>query len=389
MPEFLQLIESIQSDQASVQRLFGSEQGEVSLRESRHRQGVAYKARLLEAATFTREIFEGKRPIWQLREALSTSDFPLLFGDTLERLVLQDFQAAPSDWTRFLRTGTVPDFRSVKRLKLSDGDQRLNRVAEGESYPAGDRDEAAYTFSVNKYGRVFHMFWEALINDDLDALRNLPSVMSRAARRTEDYFASSLYVANTTLFTAEHGNKGTAPLSLAALKAAYQAMAGFRDENGEPIFNRPVYLVVDPVQYLDALELVGSMQIQWAGGAADAGAVAVAYPTENVMRGRLTVLEDPYMSLIDTTNGDTSWYLLADPRNGYVAEVARLRGYEQPQLFMKTANAVRVGGGPVDPTEGDFDTDSVHYKVRHVIGGSHANAVGGWRFGYWSDGTGA
>jgi hypothetical protein len=29
---------------------------------------------------------------------------------------------------------------------------------------------------------------------------------------------------------------------------------------------------------------------------------------------------------------------------------------------------------------GDFDTDSVDYKIRMVIGGSSTEDVGGWRF---------
>jgi hypothetical protein len=35
---------------------------------------------------------------------------------------------------------------------------------------------------------------------------------------------------------------------------------------------------------------------------------------------------------------------------------------------MKSPNAVRVGGGPVSPLSGDFDTDAVEYRVRHVTG---------------------
>jgi hypothetical protein len=45
------------------------------------------------------------------------------------------------------------------------------------------------------------------------------------------------------------------------------------------------------------------------------------------------------------------------------------------------------GGGGLDLV--DFDTDSMDYKVRHVVGGSHTNAVGGWRGTYWSDGSAA
>lgn len=389
MPEFLQLIESIRSEEASVQRLFGSEEGDVSVREAlRRRQGPQYKQRLLEAAQFTAEVFSGRRAMWQLREALSTSDFPIYFGDTLDRLVLQEYREAPSDWRQFLRTSVVRDFRTVDRYRFSDGDQVLDRVAQGANYPAGDRDEASYSFRVNKYGRRIPILWEALVNDDLDALRQMPSVLGRAARRTENRFASSLYVANAALYNGGFGNVDTAVLSLSALEAAYNAMAGFRDANGEPIFNRPAYLVVDPVLELTAQRIVGTMQVQWIGTPPlQPPATAVAWPTDNVMRGRLQILVDPYISVLDPVNGATSWYLFADPREGHAAEVAFLSGYEEPQLFMKASNQIRLGAGPTDPVGGDYDTDAVDYKVRHVVGGASAQAVGNWRFTYWSNGT--
>jgi hypothetical protein len=91
------------------------------------------------------------------------------------------------------------------------------------------------------------------------------------------------------------------------------------------------------------------------------------------------------MPILDDTNGHTSWYLFSDPSNGrHAAEVGFLRGYEAPQLFRRSPDV--VGG---DPNQGAFDDDSIQWKIRHVFGGSHANAAGNWRFTYWSDGSGS
>lgn len=374
MADFLELIESIAAEDASVTRLFG---GGGDVPAARGPGTPEYKQRLLAAANFTAEVLEGKRPLRHLREAMSTSDFPLLFGATLDRMVLAEYRAAPSDWRTFLRVSSVRDFRTVDRYKMRDAHQTLDRVPEGANYPAGTLAEAGYSFRVNKYGRRYPLLWEALINDDLDAFSALPQMMARQARRTEDYFASSLYVANTTLYNVGNLNAGTKKLTAANLQTAFAAMAGFRDESGNPIYNSPVYLVVDPQLALEAQAIVQPLL----------GAAVAANASELVMRGRLQVLVDPYISVIDTTNGKTSWYLFADPRDGHAAEVAFLRGYEEPQIFVKSSNAVRLGAGPSDPLDGDYDTDAVDYKVRHVIGGSHANAAGGFRYTYWSNGT--
>jgi hypothetical protein len=49
----------------------------------------------------------------------------------------------------------------------------------------------------------------------------------------------------------------------------------------------------------------------------------------------------------------------------------RLRGYAEPSLWVKDSNARQVGGGAVNAeTEGDFDSDAMWTKVRHVAGAS-------------------
>ena len=74
----------------------------------------------------------------------------------------------------------------------------------------------------------------------------------------------------------------------------------------------------------------------------------------------------------------------ANPENGRPAlEFGRLRGHTTPELFMKLPNSVAIGEGSMgpgpgimpgstnmNPMEGDFDTDTLAYKIRHVFGGT-------------------
>ena len=47
-----------------------------------------------------------------------------------------------------------------------------------------------------------------------------------------------------------------------------------------------------------------------------------------------------------------------------------LRGNEAPALFVKSSNAMRIGGGGLTAAEdGDFDSDGIAYKIRHCFGG--------------------
>lgn len=384
MAEMLELLETIRSEQASIEKLFGAGDG-VSVRDAANRK---YHGRLVEAVRFIGEVFNGKRPMWQLKEAMSTSDFPYLFGDTIDRLLVADYKAIDPVWKAWIPTKTVPDFRAVKRFKVDGLTSVLGEVNQGEAYPEDHLDESYYTYAVKKYGRTFRILWEALVNDDLDALKDAPVKMARAAATTEAYVASGLYVANATLFTGGHGNYDTTvTLTIDNLRAAIAKMDAMTDPDSAPISNQMKYLVTGPALRLTALEICKSTLIMpWpgeSGGTITAGARAV----DNVLAGMLLPIVDPMIPVLDATYKATCWYLFADPADGAVAEVGFLRGHETPELFMKSSNQQRVGGGAVNPEEGDFETDAIAYKVRHVIGGTHTNGTGGWRFGYWARGA--
>ena len=71
------------------------------------------------------------------------------------------------------------------------------------------------------------------------------------------------------------------------------------------------------------------------------------------------------------TSGDvaTTWYVFADHGQGAAVEFVYLTGYESPEVCMKNSDKVAVGGGaPMSAYSGDFATDNIMYRVRHVMG---------------------
>ena len=56
----------------------------------------------------------------------------------------------------------------------------------------------------------------------------------------------------------------------------------------------------------------------------------------------------------------------------FALELGFLRGHEAPEIFIKESNQRRIGGA-INPLDGDFDSDSVEYKVRHCFGGSRGD----------------
>lgn len=369
--QFLDVIETIRAEEASVQKLFNGEG--TGVRQGNLRKQADYQKRLVEAAQFLADIVNGRRSMRQLQEMMTTSDFPYLFGDILDRQLLAAYREAPATFRNYMKISRVRDFRSVKRSSVYGADQVLDDVPERNEYKHGNIDEnAPFTYAVKKYGRKLGFSWEQILNDDLDAFSDAPLRLGRAARRSEAKFSTGLFVdangPHASFYTG--GNKnivtGNPALSVAALATAIEVLSGQVDEQGEPIIVETAELVVPPMLEVTALNILNALQIEYAekGGTSNQK-LTVA----NWMKTKFRLNVDPYVPIVAASaNGKTSWFLFANPDNGRPAcEMGFLAGHEEPEIFMKAPNAVRIGGGNDSM---DFDTDSTEYKVRHVFGGT-------------------
>jgi len=311
-----------------------------------------------------------------LREALTTSDFPLLFGDVLDRQVLASYKAVTPVWKAFVKMSTNRDFKVSKRFAITGGDQYLPEVAEKGEYLASEREEEKFELSVKKYGRQFDISWESLINDDLGALKDTPERFARAAIRTEHRIATGLYAGHAVLYS--HGNRSANPLTIANLETALEYMDSLTDASGEPIQNSAKFLVYPPALHNTAMQILNSTNKMWVyRGTTDAG--PTAYPMTNVIPTyTLTPIKDKYLPILDAVSGNLGWYLFADPKDIAALEVAHLRGHERPEICMKASDKVTIGGGAISPMEGDFVSDNVLYRVRLCFGGCRLD----WRATY-------
>ncbi len=328
-----------------------------------------------------------------LREALTTSDFPLLFGDVLDRQMLAAYKATPPVWKPYTKLSTVPRISPQVggyRFAMRGGDEHLDKVFEKGEYLASDRNADRYAISVDKYGRQFDISWEAIINDDMSALMDTPTRFAMAAQRTEHRVVVNMYAwdrtggAGTNVHTvggplystfAGEVNRSTALLTIANLETALEEMAGRTDAAGEPIYCRGKFLVVPPALELTARQILTSTEKMWIALATAPAGVAVPYPTANVVaQYGLQLIVDPYLPAAANTAGsgaatqNTQWYLFSDPNDIRVIEAAHLSGHERPEICMKASNKVTVGGGAIAPMSGDFATDNIFYRVRLVFG---------------------
>lgn len=335
------------------------------------------------------------RQEYLIREALTTSDFPLLFGDVLDRQILAGYKAVDPVWKKIVRMGTVNRlFPHVggKRFAIHGGNAVLPLVGEKGEYLARNKEEVKYDVYCYKRGAQFDISWETLLADDLGALKDTPEVFAWAAINTDHWLATSTYagdlgthaLGNLYASVASGGpanevNSGILPLTIRNLEATVALMNMFRDRSLTiPIKNRPKYLVVPPALEFTARQILTSAVKMWVESPG-AGETARPFPMTNVIpQMGLELIIDPWLPIVDTDYGDYSWYLFAAPNDIAAIEFDRLKGHERPEICMKASDKVTLGGGPIGPLDGDFGTDNVLYRVRLCVGANKLD----WRATY-------
>lgn len=254
----------------------------------------------------------------------TTSDFPIILGDTVGRVLRDAYQAAPSGVRRLGRQTTARDFRAVNKIMLGEA-PLLEKLNEHGEIKAGTMAEAREAYKVETWARKIGITRQVLVNDDLGAFSDLARRMGQAAAETEARILVTLLETGSgngpamsdgkTLFHADHGNKAGsgAAISDATLSAARLALRTQKGIEDRTIRVTPRNLLVPP-----ALETTAE---KWLASIAPATATDV-----NPFSGSLSLVVEPRLS------SDTRWYVTADPGEIDGLEFAYLSGAEGPQV---------------------------------------------------------
>ncbi len=366
-----------------------------------------HEARVASAAELIADMRTGRAPAWALKEAIApshastaraiesnypgmmkisesytTSDFPLLMGDVLDRMMLGRFREFPQGWRRYVRVSRpLRDFRTVRRLALNGGEGRYSEQVEGEGITyVTNLAEGGYTYTPSLFSKGVRLSFRAIMNDDLDAFDTIPDRLGRGGRRSIAYFVTDmLYDANgpdATHFSAGNGNllTGNPDLAIDSLGTAFETLLGFTDADSEPILVEGVVLEYPPALHVTVQNLMNQLSVDVS---TEGGQSNQVIRVNNWIVRNLEAVMNPYIPIIATVNPNTSWALYVRPDSDRpIAEVGFLASYEEPQLFRKMSNSMRVGGG-IDQNAGDFDTMSQDFKGVLGYGGTLLDPKGG------------
>ncbi|MGY4297138.1 hypothetical protein ACVWXN_005233 [Bradyrhizobium sp. i1.4.4] len=273
------------------------------------------------------------------RALQTTSDYPLLLANVMNKSLRDAYTAAPGGIRLIAKQTEANDFRAKNRIVIDHSGFVLEQVSESAEYPFGSFIDSAESYAIATYGKIFSISRKALVNDDLGGLGDVSRFLGLSAAEFERQALVNLLVGGAglgptmsdtlTLFHANHNNVGTAAvISSTSLSEARLKMRGQTGPGGGLISVVPKFLIVPA-----ALETLAEQTITAVQATQTANVNPFAF-LDLIVEPRLT---DP-----------KRWYLAADPALLPCLEYAYLAGAPGPQTESRSG----------------FEVDGVQTKVR-------------------------
>jgi len=214
-----------------------------------------------------------------LREAdVTTASFSYLLGTSMNKRLLKDYQAWPSEWQKFTTVTSLKDFKQQDRIRLGAFGS-LSTVLEDQAYTTLTLADTRAIYSPTKRGNIVQITRETIVNDDLYAIKQIPQklAVAVAAAYTLAEFVYNLlapsfgniYDGHPLFDSVNHSNTGIAAASLgtaasggalnsADLQTAVVRMRKQTNLAGKPIGLKPRYLLTVPDLEFQAMTLLKS-----------------------------------------------------------------------------------------------------------------------------------
>ena len=256
-----------------------------------------------------------------VREALTgTGAFPGILSNVAHKSMAQAYQSAPTTYQLWTAQGSNSDFKDATRYRLSEADT-LEKMNESGEFQAGGVTEGAAKTSIATYGRMFSLTRQAIINDDMGALQQLPAIYGAAARRMINKMVYKMLQSNpkvegAQLFHADHKNLCAEDISIEGLAKMKAAMAKQKNIKGAEYLNIQPAFIICPVELeVQAAQLISSVVDPTKANA-----------TPNPFANKMTVISEPELE------DAKAFYLAAAAGIAPTIEVTSLNGNLTPTM---------------------------------------------------------
>ncbi|HGN0242601.1 TPA: ClpP-like prohead protease/major capsid protein fusion protein [Proteus mirabilis] len=268
----------------------------------------------------------------------STSDFGNILLDVANKAILLGWEENDETFEKWTKKGQLSDFKTAHRVGLG-AFPSLRQVREGAEYKYVTLDDKGETIALATYGELFSISRQAIINDDMNMLTDVPKKLGEAAKATIGDLVYAVLVDNEkmsdkkALFSTDHKNMITGGMDVETISAGRTAMR--QQKEGERTLNiRPAFMLVPTTLETQATQVVKSGSVK----GADVNANII-----NPIRDLAEIIAEPRLD--DASEKD--WYMVSRQGSDTI-EVAYLNGIDLPYI---------------DQLDG-FTSDGVTTKVR-------------------------
>lgn len=283
-----------------------------------------------------------------IRASFSYADIGGILSNVANKFLAAGFEAVEQAWRQISEIRPLKDFKTLTIYRLTD-DAIYKPVSTAGEITHGSLGEESYSVQAKTYARMFTLTRQDMINDDLGALQDIQRRLGIGAAKALNSIFWQTFLANTDFFTSGHGNVATScSLSLANLGTAIKAFREMKNADGSPVGVQPKIILVPPAMEATALQIANSTEVR------DTTA-STKYGTANIYKGMFTPVVSAYIGSVfgGGSGSDSTWYLLADPRELPVAVVGFLDGKEMPT---------------VESAEADFNVLGIQFRGYHDFG---------------------
>ena len=291
--------------------------------------------------------FRGNNSGW-LRAAFSTAGLSGLLSNTLNKGLLEWYNAGDQGWRKIVNEVSVKDFKAYEQNYLVTS-FAFEEVAPGGKIKDGSASDETFTNRARTYAVKFGLDRQMLINDDLGAFMAIPKRLGQAAARTlgKRVWAAILGNANSgdgnAFFSAAHNNLITGAdyaLGVDGLSYARAVFAKQTDQNGDAIDVLPAFLAAPPELSAMAEMLYSATYVN------ETTTANKARPNQNPNAGKVEPVISAQLSNEKNTGySSTAYYLFADPNVIPAVQVAYLNGVKVPKIEQGDLDFDRLGIG--------------------------------------------
>lgn len=269
-----------------------------------------------------------------IKAAFATQDISQLLSAVVNKFLLQSFNAVEQVWQEVSAVRSVNDFKAINLFRLN-GSFKFQKVGNSGDLKVAAGSDYKRSVSAETYGITTSLTRQDMINDDLNALSQIPQRIGRgAALSLNDVIWSEFQSSNSSYYQSVSAAAGNA-LSFDSLAAATTAFRRLNDPDGNPLAIPPRILLVPPELELTAARLMTTSALI----ASSLGSTSskVVESSANVLAGRYRVITSNYLT------SATTWWLLADAADLPALDVVFLNGQTAPTIEQVMADPQTLG----------------------------------------------